>query len=142
MRSWRLLTSLKSRLDRYRPTVSLLSQQQVHHPATPEVFASGPAVREDVRVPTARLLQSIREDEQPRVIQRTRRQVTLLVCSLGETDYHAVIPGEDSGGDGDGTEWVAEDAVEQVSLCACLLFCAPGIRRCVFRPRPKSLSKM
>jgi hypothetical protein len=47
---------------------------------------------EHVRVRAARLLQSIREDREPPAVQRARRQMTLLVGGLGETDHSGVVP--------------------------------------------------
>jgi hypothetical protein len=50
---------------------------------------------EDVRVRTARFLQCIGENCEAAIIKSTGRQVTFLIGSLGEPNYHDVIPGED-----------------------------------------------
>jgi hypothetical protein len=52
---------------------------------------------ENVRVRTPCLLKGIREDREPSVVQRARRQVSLVVGGMGETDYGRVMPGEDGG---------------------------------------------
>jgi pilus assembly protein Flp/PilA len=84
---------------------------------------------ENVRVRTSRLLQSIRQDREPPVVQSGRRQVTFLVGDLGEADHSSVIPGEDGGGEGDGAERVAEDVTHQSSLgiVGFLLGDSPGV---------------
>jgi hypothetical protein len=52
---------------------------------------------EDVRVPTAGFFKCIREDPEPPVVQRARRQMTLVVGGLRKAAYGAVLPGEDGG---------------------------------------------
>jgi hypothetical protein len=47
---------------------------------------------ENVRVRVASLFQSIREDRESPVIQRARRQVSLVVGGLGEADHQGVVP--------------------------------------------------
>jgi hypothetical protein len=71
---------------------------------------------ENLRVRTARLLQGIRQDGQPPAVQRTRRQVPLVVGGLGETDHGGGVPGQDGRVAGDGTEGVAEDVTQKGTL--------------------------
>jgi hypothetical protein len=51
---------------------------------------------EYIHVCTTRLLQGIREDGEPAVVQRALRQMTFLVGGLSETDDDSVMPGKDS----------------------------------------------
>jgi hypothetical protein len=53
---------------------------------------------EDVRVRAAGFFESIREDEQPRVVERTLWKLTLFVGGLSEPDNHGVVPGQNSRG--------------------------------------------
>jgi hypothetical protein len=39
----------------------------------------------------------------------------LFVGSLGESDHHGVVPGQDCGGDGDRAEGVAEDVPDELT---------------------------
>jgi hypothetical protein len=64
-------------------------------------------------VRTTCLLQGIREDREPPVIQRAFWQLSLVVGGLGEADHQPVVPGQDAKSDGDEEEGVTEDAVEQ-----------------------------
>ena len=50
---------------------------------------------EYIRVCTSRFLQSIREDREPPIVQRARRQVPLFIGGVGEADDGAVVPGQD-----------------------------------------------
>jgi hypothetical protein len=54
----------------------------------------------NVRVCTASLLQSIRQDREPPCVQRARRQVSLVVGRLGEPGHELVVPGENNGREG------------------------------------------
>jgi hypothetical protein len=74
-------------------------------------------VAENVRVCATCLLQSIRENREPSVVQRAFRQVTLLVGSLGEAYYRGVLPGEGCGINADVAE--RKRAMKIVNEC-CL----------------------
>jgi hypothetical protein len=67
----------------------------------------------NVCVRTTCLFKSIRKDREPATVQCARRQVSLFVGVLGEMDHGAVIPGEDSGGECDGAEGIAEDVAKE-----------------------------
>ena len=57
----------------------------------------------------------------PRLVQRARRQETLLVGSLGESDHHAIVPVQDDRRDGDGAEGKRTEDVTQ-KICLDLVF--------------------
>jgi hypothetical protein len=68
---------------------------------------------ENVCVRAACLLQGIRENREPAVIQRAFGQVSLIVGGLGETDNRGIVPGQDGGGKGGGAEGVADNVTDK-----------------------------
>ena len=48
---------------------------------------------EHICVRTSCLLQSIREDREPAVVERAVWQVPLLIGGLDESNHHSIVPG-------------------------------------------------
>jgi hypothetical protein len=69
-----------------------------------------------VRVRATCLLKSVGEDEEPRVVESALWQVTLLVGNLSKTNYYGVVPGQDSGREGERAEGVAKDVMDQSAV--------------------------
>jgi hypothetical protein len=69
---------------------------------------------------TASFFQGISENGESAGAEGARWQVPLLVSGLGEADHGGIIPSPDGGGEGDGTEGIAEEVSEQAALMSLL----------------------
>src|SRR5262245_38259109 len=85
---------------------SRFPQQEIDHPATPNVRTGSAAVVQDVGVVAPGLFEGVRENRHP--VERP-----LGVDAVGERDDRF---GEPTGIEGDGAEGVAEDLSNQESL--------------------------
>src|SRR5690349_5601475 len=93
-----------------RRPCSLLPQQAIHHPAAARVLATRPAMRQNIGVVAAGLLQRVGEDGQA-------AEGTVLVDAPGGAVDGRGAPGRV---EGDGAEEVAEEAAEKGGLLLLL----------------------
>src|SRR5262245_43156920 len=122
-----------------RSWASLLAQQQVHNPASPDVWPWPPQVVEDFSIGAAGFLNGIGQNSHAGQIERPGGEVAVVVHRLGQFDHGPVVPCQPARVDGNRVEGVAEDVTENSRL---MLSCQsgtmpPATRHCdLVQPEP------
>jgi hypothetical protein len=91
---------------------SVFSQQDVEHPAPTHMRPWRTEMVQDVSAIATRFFKGIGQNCNIIAVQFPTRQIAIFVRRLRELDNSAVVPSEPGGIDGNGSERVAENAIE------------------------------